>query len=40
MGFDWIWFLSVWQTGPAAQGISRAKPEWHREFAQTLPVMI
>ena len=19
MGFDWIWFLSVWQTGPAAQ---------------------
>jgi len=19
MGFDWIWFLSVWQTGSAAQ---------------------
>jgi glycosidase len=36
-GFDWIWFLSVWQTGPAAQAISRANPEWLREFEQTLP---
>jgi glycosidase len=37
LGFDWIWFLSVWQTGPAAQAISRANPEWRREFAATLP---
>jgi hypothetical protein len=37
LGFDWIWFLSVWQTGPAAQAISRAHPEWRREFAKTLP---
>ncbi len=37
MGFDWIWFLSVWQTGPAAQAISRANPEWRRAFAETLP---
>jgi hypothetical protein len=37
MGFHWVWFLSVWQTGPAAQAISREKPEWRREFAQTLP---
>ncbi|MBC8116015.1 MAG: alpha-amylase, partial [Candidatus Saccharimonas sp.] len=36
-GFDWIWLLSVWQTGPAAQAISRASPEWRREFAETLP---
>jgi Alpha amylase, catalytic domain len=36
-GFDWIWFLSVWQTGPAAQAISRANPEWRRDFAATLP---
>ncbi|MBE0627358.1 MAG: alpha-amylase [Burkholderiales bacterium] len=36
-GFDWVWFLSVWQTGPAAQAISRANPEWRREFAATLP---
>jgi hypothetical protein len=37
MGFDWVWFLSVWQTGPAAQAISSANPEWRREFAATLP---
>ena len=24
MGFDWVWLLSVWQTGPAAQE-SRAR---------------
>ena len=36
MGFDWIWLLSVWQTGPAAQGISQ-NPEWRREFEETLP---
>ena len=35
-GFDWIWLLSVWQTGPAAQAISRVSPEWRREFAETL----
>ncbi len=37
MGFDWLWFLSVWQTGPAAQTISRADPGWRREFEETLP---
>jgi glycosidase len=37
MGFDWVWFLSAWQTGPAAQAISRGKPEWRREFAETMP---
>ncbi|WP_373500082.1 alpha-amylase family glycosyl hydrolase [Desulfococcus sp.] len=37
LGFDWIWLLSVWQTGPSAQAISRANPEWCREFAETLP---
>ena len=37
MGFDWVWFLSVWQTGPAAQAISRANPGWRREFEETLP---
>jgi hypothetical protein len=36
-GFDWVWFLSVWQTGPAAQQISRSNPEWRREFHETLP---
>ncbi len=37
MGFDWVWFLSVWQTGSAAQAISRANPEWREDFQQTLP---
>lgn len=37
IGFDWVWFLSVWQTGPAAQAISRANPEWRKEFQETLP---
>ncbi len=37
MGFDWIWFLSVWQTGQAAQRVSRSNPEWRKEFIETLP---
>jgi Alpha amylase, catalytic domain len=37
MGFDWVWFLSVWQTGQAGQRISRANSEWRREFEETLP---
>ena len=37
MGFDWIWLLSVWQTGLAGQKISRSHPQWRREFEQTLP---
>jgi hypothetical protein len=35
-GFDWIWLLSVWQTGEAAQQISRSNAEWRREFHETL----
>ena len=37
MGFDWVWFLSVWQTGLVAQKISRANPEWRKDFQATLP---
>ncbi len=37
LGFDWIWLLSVWQTGPDGQRISRSNPEWRREFRETLP---
>ena len=36
-GFDWVWLLSVWQTGQAAQQVSRSNAEWRREFQQTLP---
>lgn len=37
LGFDWVWFLSVWQTGPAGQRVSRTNQEWRREFEETLP---
>jgi glycosidase len=37
VGFDWIWFLSVWQTGPAAQQVSRSNAGWRHEFQETLP---
>jgi hypothetical protein len=37
MGFDWIWFLSVWTTGVVAQKISRNNPEWRHDFENTLP---
>src|SRR5438094_3106386 len=37
MGFDWVWLLSVWQTGEAGQRISLCNPEWLREFEDTLP---
>jgi hypothetical protein len=37
LGFDWVWLLSVWQTGLAAQRVSRSNPEWRREFHETLP---
>jgi len=36
-GFDWVWFLSVWQTGPTGQRVSRTNPEWRKEFQETLP---
>ena len=37
VGFDWVWFLSVWQTGPASRGVSRSNPEWRKEFREALP---
>ena len=37
LGFDWIWFLSVWQTGLAGRQVSRSHPEWRQEFVETLP---
>ncbi len=36
-GFDWLWFLGVWQTGRAGQQVSRNNPAWLQEFRQTLP---
>src|SRR6516162_7584968 len=37
LGLDWVWMLSVWQTGQAGQRVSRSNPEWRKEFEETLP---
>jgi glycosidase len=36
-GFDWVWFLSVWQTGAAGRRVSRENADWRRSFEQALP---
>lgn len=36
-GFNWVWLLSVWQTGLAGKQVSRANSEWRRDFEETLP---
>ncbi len=40
LGFDWVWFLGVWQTGPAAQKVSLTHPGWRQEFKQLLPDLV
>ena len=37
MGFNWLWFLSVWQTGVASRAISRGSASLRKEFQETLP---
>jgi glycosidase len=37
LGFDWVWLLSVWQTGAAGRQVSRNNSAWRREFEETLP---
>src|SRR5262249_33892079 len=37
MGFDWVWFLSVWRTGAAGREISRTNPAGRKEFEEKLP---
>jgi Alpha amylase, catalytic domain len=36
-GFDWVWFLGVWTTGPAARAVSRGRRDWREGFARDLP---
>jgi hypothetical protein len=36
-GFDWAWFLGVWQTGAAGRKVSLENAEWRREFRELLP---
>jgi glycosidase len=37
LGFDYVWFLGLWQTGPAGRQVSLSHPEWLQEFRATLP---
>jgi hypothetical protein len=37
LGFDWLWLMGVWQTGPAGRAVSRSREQWRREFQLLLP---
>jgi hypothetical protein len=37
LGFDWVYFLSVWQTGEAGRKVSRSNPQWLPEYRELLP---
>jgi len=36
-GFQWVWFLGVWQTGRAGRAISRSNPKLVEECRRVLP---
>ena len=36
LGFDWVWLLGVWQTGPAGQRVAQDLPELRAEYQRTL----
>jgi glycosidase len=36
-GFQWVWFLGVWQTGPAGRNVSRSNPKLLEECRRVLP---
>jgi hypothetical protein len=36
-GFDLVWFLGVWQTGPAGLRVSQSNQEWLAEYPRVLP---
>lgn len=36
-GFEWVWFLGVWTTGPAAREVSRGRLDWREGFVRDLP---
>jgi hypothetical protein len=39
-GFDWVWLLSVWQTGAAGRAVSRGNPQWRAEFETVFVVPV
>ncbi len=36
-GFDWVYLLGIWQTGPAGRKVSLSHPEWWRDMQAALP---
>jgi hypothetical protein len=36
-GFDWIYLLGVWQTGPAGRHVSLTNIDWRNEYSRVLP---
>jgi hypothetical protein len=37
LGFDWVWLMGVWQTGPLGRGVSRKQTDWRRGYEALLP---
>jgi hypothetical protein len=37
LGFDWLYLMGVWQTGPAGREVSRSRPDWRQEYLAALP---
>jgi hypothetical protein len=37
LGFNWLWLLGVWQTGPAGARVSRAELQWRSSYRAALP---
>ena len=37
LGFEWIWFLGVWQTGEQGRAVSRDHAAWQEGFREALP---
>jgi glycosidase len=36
-GFDYVWFLGLWQTGPAGREVVLDRPDWRAAFQKILP---
>jgi len=37
LGFNWLYFLSVWQTGEVGRQVSQSNPQWLAEYQELLP---
>jgi glycosidase len=37
LGFDYVWFLGLWQTGPAGRQVALDRPDWQQAYRKILP---